>query len=112
MSSSIPLFIQDVSKVNKGCSGDASPTSTVYAWFKAWCEATNHKIVTVETMNKHLRKANLKITRTMNGNYIYLLNNRMFHIDTSDKYDIIGDSNAKYFSHDEKVEWWKTKLNK
>ncbi len=110
MSYSVPLFIQDVTKVNKKGGGDAAQTSTVYAWFQAWCDATNHKIVTVETMSKYLRKANLKIIRTSRGNFIYLLNNHMFHIDTSDKYGP-GDNNAKHFSHDEKVEWWKTKLN-
>lgn len=98
--------------MNKGGGQDPSQTSTVYEWFKAWCEATGHKVVTVETMRKYLLKSELKITRSMHGNYIYLLNNRVFHINTMGKYDMIGDDNAKHFTHDEKVEWWKAKLQK
>jgi hypothetical protein len=61
-------------------------------------------------MNKHLRKHGIKIKRSMHGNYVSLLNHRVFRIDTSDKWCIMGTPNAKHYSHAEKVEWWKKRL--
>lgn len=107
---SVPLFIQDVRTVNKGDFEDASSSSRVHDWFVAWCEATGCKPTTVETMVRHLRAAAVEIKRSRNGNYIWLLNNRTFHIHTGDKYDTVPDTNAKHFTHAEKVAWWKEKL--
>ena len=110
MSKIVPLFIQDVRRVNK--SDDYAAycyAQTLYEWFQAWCQVTDTKCVSQATFYKHLNLADLPIRRTHEGNFVLLLGHKTFGVDTGFKgYE---DPVARYYNDTEKVALWQDLLN-